>query len=238
LKRYQQLTFSPEDSPASPSPTPVREKRKRTRAGSGPTSPVPFAHYDRDSSSWRTYPDSEDEGSTPYSATLPRSGMTRNGIAYRLPPLARPTDAIGSGLWPTPNASVAQDGEGPATWLARRERLKVTANNGNGAGMPLTIAVQLWATPTAHPLEVGDQPLLLGQRPTAVRDSWGLAESTMGGEADGTARGLDRAAPWEGDTPRTTTDKPPYRVARLRALGNAVVPVMAEWIGRQLLEGA
>jgi hypothetical protein len=149
--KYQQLTFSPEDSPASPSPTPAKGKRKRTTAGSGPTSPVPFARYDRDSSSWRTYPDSEDEDSTPYSATLPRSGMTRNGIAYQLPPLARPTDGIGSGLWPTPNASVAQDGEGPATWLARRERLKVTANNGNGAGMPLTIAVQLWATPTAHP---------------------------------------------------------------------------------------
>jgi hypothetical protein len=146
--KYQQLTFSPEDSPASPSPTPARGKRKRTTAGSGPSSPVPFARYDPDSSSWRTCPDSEDEDSTPYSATLPRSGMMRNGIAYQLPPLARPTDAIGSGLWPTPNASVAQDGEGPATWLARRERLKVTANNGNGAGMPLTIAAQLWPTPT------------------------------------------------------------------------------------------
>jgi DNA (cytosine-5)-methyltransferase 1 len=85
-------------------------------------------------------------------------------------------------------------------------------------------------------LEVGDQPLLLGQRPTTVRDCWGLAESPVGRAVDGPARGLDRAATWEGDTPRTTTDKPPHRVARLRALGNAVVPVCAEWIGRQLLE--
>lgn len=41
--------------------------------------------------------------------------------------------------WPTPSASVAQDGEGPETWLARREELKKSAQNGNGAGMPLTI---------------------------------------------------------------------------------------------------
>jgi hypothetical protein len=45
-------------------------------------------------------------------------------------------------LWPTPSASVAQIGEGADTWLARRERLKVTVKNGNGAGMPLTVAVQ------------------------------------------------------------------------------------------------
>ena len=52
--------------------------------------------------------------------------------------------------WPTPTGSVAQLGERPETWLARRERLKITANNGNGAGMPLTIAVQMWPTPTAR----------------------------------------------------------------------------------------
>ncbi len=45
-------------------------------------------------------------------------------------------------LWPTPTGSVAQDGERPETWFPRRERLKLTANNGNGAGLPLTIAVQ------------------------------------------------------------------------------------------------
>ena len=50
-------------------------------------------------------------------------------------------------LLPTPSASVANDGEGPETWLARRERVKETANNGNGMGMPLTIAVQLLPTP-------------------------------------------------------------------------------------------
>ena len=46
-------------------------------------------------------------------------------------------------LLPTPAAMNPNDGEGTASWLARRERVKLTANNGNGMGMPLTIAVQL-----------------------------------------------------------------------------------------------
>jgi len=43
-------------------------------------------------------------------------------------------------LLPTPAACVANDGESTATWLARRERVKATGVNGNGMGMPLTIA--------------------------------------------------------------------------------------------------
>lgn len=50
-------------------------------------------------------------------------------------------------LLPTPAAMNPNDGEGTATWLARRERVKLTANNGNGMGMPLTIAAQLLPTP-------------------------------------------------------------------------------------------
>lgn len=44
-----------------------------------------------------------------YSETWPRSGMTRNGIAYQLPTLAHLTGATESGLWPTPSA---RDGKG------------------------------------------------------------------------------------------------------------------------------
>ncbi|GAA4175954.1 hypothetical protein GCM10022287_22340 [Gryllotalpicola koreensis] len=46
-------------------------------------------------------------------------------------------------LFPTPSASVTNDGEDTETWLARRERVKATGVNGNGMGMPLTITVQL-----------------------------------------------------------------------------------------------
>jgi hypothetical protein len=53
-------------------------------------------------------------------------------------------------MLPTPSACVANDGERPETWLARREQVKLTAKNGNGMGMPLTIAAQLLPTPTAN----------------------------------------------------------------------------------------
>lgn len=43
-------------------------------------------------------------------------------------------------LLPTPSASNANDGEQLDTWFERRERVKQTANNGNGMGMPLAIA--------------------------------------------------------------------------------------------------
>jgi hypothetical protein len=55
--------------------------------------------------------------------------------------------------WPTPDAMVAQDGESPETWLARREKLKQTANNGNGCGTPLAMAMQLLPTPRAEDAE-------------------------------------------------------------------------------------
>jgi hypothetical protein len=49
---------------------------------------------------------------------------------------------------PTPNAGLFNDGEKLETWLARRDRVKAKGINGNGMGMPLSIAAQL-LTPTA-----------------------------------------------------------------------------------------
>jgi hypothetical protein len=54
-----------------------------------------------------------------------------------------------SSLLPTPNASVAQDGEQFETWETHRQTALAKHTNGNGIGMPLTIAVQLLPTPTA-----------------------------------------------------------------------------------------
>lgn len=46
-------------------------------------------------------------------------------------------------LLPTPAAGNPNDGEGSASWLARRDALKAKGINGNGMGMPLAIAAQL-----------------------------------------------------------------------------------------------
>jgi hypothetical protein len=57
--------------------------------------------------------------------------------------------ALTAAQWPTPNATASNDGESPETWQARADQLKEKHTNGNGAGMPLAIAAQLWATPRA-----------------------------------------------------------------------------------------
>ena len=49
---------------------------------------------------------------------------------------------------PTPRPSQFNDGEDVESWQARRERVKETAANGNGFGMPLAIAVKLLPTPS------------------------------------------------------------------------------------------
>lgn len=52
-------------------------------------------------------------------------------------------------MWPTPSAAVMNDGESPETWHARAALLKAKHGNGNGAGLPLTVATVQWPTP-AH----------------------------------------------------------------------------------------
>lgn len=52
--------------------------------------------------------------------------------------------------WPTPSASIANDGETPETWHARAEKIKAKGINGNGAGLPLTVAAVQWPTPASR----------------------------------------------------------------------------------------
>ncbi len=72
-------------------------------------------------------------------------------------------------LLPTPAASNPNDGESPETWLARRERVKESARNGNGMGMPLGIAVRRGGTR-------GDELLLKG---IATQQAWGPYRAAM-----------------------------------------------------------
>ncbi len=87
--------------------------------------------------------------------------------------------------WPTPDASVANDGEGLSTWLARRERVKATAKNGNGMGTPLTIAVQMhcthWPTPRAEEREQHNSQDA-GMALSAMARQWPTPRATDGTE--------------------------------------------------------
>jgi DNA (cytosine-5)-methyltransferase 1 len=83
-----------------------------------------------------------------------------------------------------------------------------------------------------------------GRGPAGAGGGLGETEPAVGREADGVPRGVDRHRwpagrgeaqyPWE--PPRTVTDRPPNRRARLKALGNAVVPQCAEVVGYYLID--
>jgi len=117
---------------------------------SGDTWRTPFASYDPDSSSWRTWRACLDGDSDEYSETWPRQGSMRNGYAYELPTSEPPTVDGASSLLPTPAASNPNDGEDLDSWQAPRDRIKAEGINGNGMGTPLAIAVRLLPTPMAN----------------------------------------------------------------------------------------
>ena len=149
--------------------------------------------------------------------------MTRNGTAYQLQPLARPTGVIGSGSWPTPDASVAQDGEKPDTWLARREREKLKGQNGNGMGMPLTIAVQIWPTPTKTDAEKG-----YASPPGTTNDR---GRQTLSGAVQWATPKAHPSGPdyAKATRPNSGGDDLATQVAR-RENGGALNPTWVEWL--------
>ena len=84
--------------------------------GSGLSSRDSFAQHDPHTSSWKTSRVSLlDGGWESYLETWPPSGMTRNGQAYRLPPLVPRTSVGESLLWPTPTARDWRSDKGKQT---------------------------------------------------------------------------------------------------------------------------
>lgn len=101
---------------------------------SGESMPASLANYDPASSSWRTSQACLISGWEKFSETWPRSGTTRHGIAYQLPPLALPTDATGCGLLPTCTAMAA-------TFTENTARAKFP-------NLETVVARMMWPTPT------------------------------------------------------------------------------------------
>lgn len=123
MPTFENLTlpgFAPTESApsiSSPAGSPARTSARPARApawtvsdpDSGASSIESLATFDPVSRSWRTSGLYALEDSPEFLATLPRSGMTRNGTLYRLQPLVHLTSAIVSGssrsMLPTPNTS-------------------------------------------------------------------------------------------------------------------------------------
>ena len=147
-----ELISSAEASPARTSRSPARAQDSLANAQDyGASSPELLAKYDPATSSWRTCQLCLDGEWDVFSATWPRSGMTRNGTAFQLPSLVPLTDAIDSGLWPTPTVQAARTcGMDEESSTRELERSVVR----NGFPSCLATAVQgkssLWPTPTAN----------------------------------------------------------------------------------------
>ena len=97
---------SVEGSPAKISARPGRVQVLKARGQDyGLNTPDLLANFDPATSSWRTSQRCLVEEWTVFSETWPRSGMTQNGIAYQLQPLAPLMRETEFGLLPTPTAT-------------------------------------------------------------------------------------------------------------------------------------
>lgn len=158
-----QLTASLAASRASRTVSPAVSKARMTNATSGLTLAASSSNPERSLSLSKMSQACSRQGLT---KSLAPSGFAETFTSLasrwredcsRRQKLARRTreSVFLSSAWPTPDASVAQDGETPETWLARRERVKLTAKNGNGMGTPLAMAAVMFQasarpTPTAN----------------------------------------------------------------------------------------
>lgn len=113
-------------------------------AAYGASSPALLASYDPATCSWRTFQHSLDGGLTPFSATWPRSGLMRSGIAYRLPPLVPLTAGTDSSSWPTPTR---QNATGNAYTYDRGDKTKPR--------LSLVGMARMWPTPRHSDAERG-----------------------------------------------------------------------------------
>jgi hypothetical protein len=162
--------LSAEDSPARISASPESNLALTvTEAAYGRNTPELLAKFDLGSSSWKTSQHSLFGGLTEFSETWPRSGTMRNGIAFRLPPLALATDATDFGSLPTPAARDWKDCGAPAEYrrhspgltaialwpTPRRNDGEKRGNIANDVRNGLPAAVRYWPTPNAGDYQRG-----------------------------------------------------------------------------------
>jgi hypothetical protein len=137
-------TSSAADTPANHLAPQENDEGQTTQDICGHGYETPLAHYDPDTRSWKTSGDISLWGEQPSLESLPKAGMTRNGVLYQQLDWVRPIDETASSLWPTPTT---QENEHPgAIW---NEKWRRVSPSGVSHGMNLADAVRIWPTPTA-----------------------------------------------------------------------------------------
>jgi hypothetical protein len=125
---------------------------------------TPLARYDHALQSWKTSEDISLWEEPSLLATLPKSGMTRNGVLYQQPDWVRPIDATESLSWPTPTAVTR-----PMEGNVRMYRAKIKAGEMTEAEAEKILGKSvweaqgklpaLWPTPTTQEVEHLDAEL-------------------------------------------------------------------------------
>ena len=113
------LTLFAVDTLVSHSPQQAKEKAQTTPDTYGHGSETPLAHYDQSTQSWRMSEDISLWGDYKSLESLPKSGMTLNGVLYQQLEWVRPIAENGSSSWPTPTARDYKGASGHKK-LARR----------------------------------------------------------------------------------------------------------------------
>lgn len=111
-----------------------------------------LARYDQSTRSWKTsqicLQENMDFGLAEFSGTWPRSGMMRNGIAYRLRTLVRRTSGSESGFLPTPQASDGTFLKIKRPMMLRGNAYRICSNQGiDGNAKLADIAWNVWGGP-------------------------------------------------------------------------------------------
>ena len=132
-----------------------------------------LAKYDPDTSLWRTAQCSLLEDLNESLATLPRSGMTRNGLLWELPMLEQTTKGTESGLLPTPTMQGLNGGINSrkaamarGTWPTPRSCSAMAAtitpesawNEKRNPNLETIVGRVIFPTPTCHNSKEGAYP--------------------------------------------------------------------------------
>jgi hypothetical protein len=222
------LTLFAVDTLASHSAQQANEAAQTTHDTYGQQCTTPFAYYDLDTRSWKTYEGICLWGSIEFSATWPKSGMTQNGKSFQQPPLVRHTKETGYSLWPTPttqeiehpNAEVDNDG---ATQIKKRQifsqfgvsrRGSNVANADGRRQQKCDAQIGVVSIVGEAVNESLSASLVVIERAVNETTQWWEVEPNVGRVANGVSD----------------------RVDRLKGLGNAIVPQVAELVGALVVE--
>lgn len=235
-------TSSAADTPANHLAQQANDEEPTTLDTCGHGSETPLAHYDPDTQSWKMSGDISLWGEQPSLESLPKSGMTRNGVLYQQPDWVRPIDATESLLWPTPLTN-----DSPAGPKKKNPNLidavRMSPNHGQ---QPPTIAefnhTRMWPTPTAVTRPMEGNVRMYRAKIQAGEMTEAEAEAILGKsvwEAQGKVPAM-----WP--TPQANDAKNPYARVREHSqatmLGEAVVkadpttgggklnPMWVEWL--------